>query len=235
MAATSPSRETTSWSTSFGCRTTASRRRLSNRATHSSKAFQPWSTPNGSGTWNITADISVLSSHESVDSMFNQQELQLLLGGVNSPIDVNDLRRNTVYGGSFSDDEPTIIAFWKVRTGWKRSIFFSNENVCLVSAGCREFQRRTTQSTAKIRHERRKASSSVRTLLCYILRTQTWVRSGFSGLVPKFSIRSAGEDENRLPTASTCANLLKVLFPFYTRLVELTPRRVVARHTVAAV
>jgi HECT-domain (ubiquitin-transferase) len=59
-------------------------------------------------------------SDDSVDRMFNQQELQLLLGGVNTPIDVSDLRRNTVYGGSFSDDEPTIAAFWKV---WKRPIF----------------------------------------------------------------------------------------------------------------
>lgn len=35
--------------------------------------------------------------------------------------------------------------------------------------------------------------------------------SGFSGLVPKFCIRDAGGDENRLPTSSTCVNLLKVL------------------------
>jgi ubiquitin-protein ligase E3 C len=49
--------------------------------------------------------------------MFNQQELQLLLGGANAPIDVNDLRQNTVYGGLFNDEEPTIVAFWKVRTG----------------------------------------------------------------------------------------------------------------------
>ncbi|KXS22341.1 HECT-domain-containing protein [Gonapodya prolifera JEL478] len=33
---------------------------------------------------------------------------------------------------------------------------------------------------------------------------------GFSELNPKFSIRSSGEDENRLPTASTCVNLLKL-------------------------
>lgn len=52
--------------------------------------------------------------------MFNQQELQILLGGANTPIDVNDLRRNTVYGGSFNDDEPTILAFWKVRTGQEK-------------------------------------------------------------------------------------------------------------------
>lgn len=46
--------------------------------------------------------------------MFNQQELQVLLGGVNTPIDINDLRQHTNYGGLYDDGEPTIVAFWKV-------------------------------------------------------------------------------------------------------------------------
>jgi ubiquitin-protein ligase E3 C len=33
----------------------------------------------------------------------------------------------------------------------------------------------------------------------------------FKELVPNFSIRDAGQDGQRLPTASTCVNLLKVL------------------------
>jgi hypothetical protein len=53
--------------------------------------------------------------------MFNQQELQLLLGGVNTPIDLEDLRRNTNYGGLYDDKEPTIIAFWRVRPQTERS------------------------------------------------------------------------------------------------------------------
>ena len=48
--------------------------------------------------------------------MFNQQELQVLLGGVNTPIDINDLRQNTNYGGLYDDQEPTIVAFWNVRS-----------------------------------------------------------------------------------------------------------------------
>ena len=48
------------------------------------------------------------------DRMFNQQELQILIGGVDTPIDLGDLRRNTNYGGLYHDDEPTIQAFWKV-------------------------------------------------------------------------------------------------------------------------
>lgn len=34
--------------------------------------------------------------------------------------------------------------------------------------------------------------------------------SGFKELMPQFSIREAGTDESRLPSASTCVNLLKV-------------------------
>ena len=46
--------------------------------------------------------------------MFNQQELQILLGGVNAPIDLDDLRNNTQYGGLYGDGEPTIQMFWRV-------------------------------------------------------------------------------------------------------------------------
>jgi ubiquitin-protein ligase E3 C len=46
--------------------------------------------------------------------MFNQQELQILLGGVNAPVDVQDLRVHTQYGGLYDNDEPTIQTFWKV-------------------------------------------------------------------------------------------------------------------------
>lgn len=49
-----------------------------------------------------------------VFSMFNQQELQMLLSGVNSPIDMEDLRQHTQYGGVYNDGDPTIQAFWKV-------------------------------------------------------------------------------------------------------------------------
>lgn len=46
--------------------------------------------------------------------MFNQQELQILLGGVNSPIDLDDLRTHAKYGGLYDDHEPTIQMFWRV-------------------------------------------------------------------------------------------------------------------------
>ncbi|TFY62017.1 hypothetical protein EVJ58_g4134, partial [Rhodofomes roseus] len=104
--------------------------------------------------------------------MFNQQELQILLGGVNAPIDLDDLRRNTNYGGLFDDHESTIQTFWRV-----------------VNAFDQEQRRKLL----------RFATSCSRPPLL-----------GFKELVPNFAIRDAGSDENRLPTASTCVNLLKL-------------------------
>ena len=46
--------------------------------------------------------------------MFNQQELQILLGGMNAPIDLEDLRAHTQYSGLYNDHERTIEIFWSV-------------------------------------------------------------------------------------------------------------------------
>jgi len=46
--------------------------------------------------------------------MFNQQEVQVLIGGANTPIDLQDLRQHTSYGGLYDDNEQTIQTFWKV-------------------------------------------------------------------------------------------------------------------------
>ena len=52
-------------------------------------------------------------------SMFNQSELQTLIGGAAADIDVQDLRRNTLYGGTYQigddgQEHPSIQLFWKV-------------------------------------------------------------------------------------------------------------------------
>lgn len=52
-------------------------------------------------------------------SMFNQAELQTLLGGANTGIDVQDLRRNTQYGGTYvigddGEEHPSVKLFWSV-------------------------------------------------------------------------------------------------------------------------
>ncbi|KAF8156534.1 hypothetical protein B0H34DRAFT_783018 [Crassisporium funariophilum] len=43
--------------------------------------------------------------------MFNQQEVQLLIGGVNTPIDIADLQQLANYGGLYDTHHPTIQIF----------------------------------------------------------------------------------------------------------------------------
>ncbi|OAR02634.1 hypothetical protein LLEC1_06954 [Akanthomyces lecanii] len=110
-------------------------------------------------------------------SMFNQSELQRLVGGDSSEINVDDLRRNTVYSGLYevgddNEEHPTIKMFWKVLRGFT------------------DTQRRD--------------------LLKYVSSTPRAPLLGFSQLRPLFSIRDAGADEERLPSTSTCVNLLKL-------------------------
>jgi len=110
-------------------------------------------------------------------SMFNQTELQTLIGGDSSQIDVDDLRRNTIYSGVYviGDDgleHPTVQLFWQVMKELDDS-------------------------------DRRK-------VLKYVTSTPRAPLLGFGQLNPRFSIRDAGGDEQRLPSTSTCINLLKL-------------------------
>lgn len=114
-------------------------------------------------------------------SMFNQSELQTLVSGEASPIDVEDLRRNTMYAGVYviGDDHqehPTIQHFWKVM------------------------------------HEMSPEERQM--VVRFVTSTPRAPLLGFSHLNPLFSIRDSSEDEERLPTTSTCVNLLKL--PRYT-------------------
>jgi ubiquitin-protein ligase E3 C len=115
-------------------------------------------------------------------SMFNQSELQRLVGGDSTPIDLDDLRRNTVYSGLYeigddNQEHDTIKLFWNVLEKFT------------------DAQRRD--------------------LLKYVSSTPRAPLLGFSQLNPKFSIRDGGHDENRLPSTSTCVNLLKL--PRYSK------------------
>ncbi|KAJ6561884.1 hypothetical protein B0H19DRAFT_1026705 [Mycena capillaripes] len=104
--------------------------------------------------------------------MFNQQELQILIGGTDSPVDLEDLQGNTQYGGIFDSNHATIISFWRVVHSFDQ--------------------------------EQRKA------LLRFVTSCSRPPLLGFKELVPNFAIRDAGSDELRLPTSSTCVNLLKL-------------------------
>ncbi|KAK4164563.1 hypothetical protein QBC43DRAFT_317740 [Cladorrhinum sp. PSN259] len=121
--------------------------------------------------------------------MFNQNELQRLVGGDDQPIDVEDLRKHTVYGGVYQigddgEEHSTIKLFWQVM------------------------------------HELE--DSERRDVLQFVTSTPRAPLLGFSQLYPQFSIRDNGQDQERLPSASTCVNLLKL--PRYTTAAVLKER-----------
>jgi ubiquitin-protein ligase E3 C len=66
----------------------------------------------------VPSSLCLLSAlvqiNSSWDRMFNQQEVQILIGGVNSLIDLDDLRRHTNYGGLYDDKAENIVDFWNV-------------------------------------------------------------------------------------------------------------------------
>ena len=110
-------------------------------------------------------------------SMFNQAELQTLVSGENADIDVEDLRRNTQYGGVYTigddnQEHPTVQLFWRVMHD------MNNE-------------------------ERQK-------VIRFVTSTPRAPLLGFSHLNPRFSIRDSSDDQERLPSTSTCVNLLKL-------------------------
>ncbi|KAL4810797.1 hypothetical protein BDV18DRAFT_2432 [Aspergillus unguis] len=110
-------------------------------------------------------------------SMFNQSELQTLVSGESGDIDVQDLRRNTLYGGVYTigddrEEHPTIKLFWKVMEE------MSSEERGMV--------------------------------IRFVTSTPRAPLLGFSHLNPRFSIRDSSEDQQRLPSTSTCVNLLKL-------------------------
>ncbi|KAG9127108.1 hypothetical protein FRC07_000668 [Ceratobasidium sp. 392] len=104
--------------------------------------------------------------------MFNQKELQMLIGGTPDPIDLDDLRENVVYGGLYDESHEVIRMFWKVVKDFNQD-------------------------------ERR-------ALLRFVTSCSRPPLLGFKELNPRFAIRDATSDDQRLPTSSTCVNLLKL-------------------------
>ncbi|KAG6825622.1 hypothetical protein H0H92_003037, partial [Tricholoma furcatifolium] len=108
--------------------------------------------------------------------MFNPQEIQTLISGPNTLMELEDLRRHTSYAGSYHDEDETVVMFWNVVNTFDQ--------------------------------QQRKA------LLTFVTSCGQPPLLGFRELNPNFSITDGGSDERRLPTASTCMNLLKL--PRYT-------------------
>ncbi|KAF8758370.1 HECT protein [Rhizoctonia solani] len=98
--------------------------------------------------------------------MFDQRELQMLIGGTPDAIDIDDLRANCVYGGLYDESHEVIETFWKV--------------------------------VNTMNQEERRA------LLRFVTSCSRPPLLGFKELNPRFAIRDATSDDQRLPTSSTC-------------------------------
>ncbi|KAF9162979.1 hypothetical protein DFQ26_003070 [Actinomortierella ambigua] len=103
--------------------------------------------------------------------MFNQQELQVMLGGAQTAIQLDDLKQNVVYS-NFAESDPTIQHFWSVVEDM--------------------------------------SEDDRRLLVKFVTSCARPPLLGFKELNPKMCIRNAGDAEDRLPTSSTCMNLLKL-------------------------
>ncbi|XP_021737799.1 E3 ubiquitin-protein ligase UPL7-like isoform X1 [Chenopodium quinoa] len=120
--------------------------------------------------------------------LFNASEFNQLLSGGNHDIDVDDLRKNTRYTGGYSEGSRTVKLFWEVLAG------FESKERCM--------------------------------LLKFVTSCSRAPLLGFKHLQPTFTIHKVacdvplwaafgGQDVERLPSASTCYNTLKL--PTYKR------------------
>lgn len=120
--------------------------------------------------------------------LFNASEFNQLLSGGNHDIDIDDLRKNTRYTGGYTEGSRTVKLFWEVFAN------FEPKERCL--------------------------------LLKFVTSCSRAPLLGFKYLQPTFTIHKVscdlpllatfgGQDVDRLPSASTCYNTLKL--PTYKR------------------
>lgn len=120
--------------------------------------------------------------------LFNASEFNQLLSGGNHDIDITDLRNHTRYTGGYTEGSRTVKLFWEVITG------FEPKERCM--------------------------------LLKFVTSCSRAPLLGFKHLQPTFTIHKVacdvplwatigGQDVERLPSASTCYNTLKL--PTYKR------------------
>lgn len=103
--------------------------------------------------------------------IFNQTELQELIKGSDSPIDIADLRAHTVLS-DYHEKDLTMTYLWET---------------------LESFDQPTRAQFLK-----------------FVTSCPSPPLLGFGQLNPRFCVRCSGDDEQRLPTSSTCVNLLKL-------------------------
>lgn len=104
-------------------------------------------------------------------NMFDPFEMQMLISGGQSDVNMADWKENVLYGG-FYDDDLTVVYFWQV------------------------VEEMSPQEKSL--------------LIKFVTSVSRAPLLGFGALSPKFGIRNSGRYPDRLPTASTCVNLLKL-------------------------
>ncbi|ODM98224.1 Ubiquitin-protein ligase E3C [Orchesella cincta] len=119
--------------------------------------------------------------------IFSWKEMQTLISGSDKPIDVQDWKANTNYGGGYGPTHKTIESFWEVVEHFDEA--------------------------------------HLRKLLKFVTSCSRPPLLGFKDLIPKFGISNAGVTD-RLPTAATCMNLLKL--PEFSDIETLRERLVYA-------
>ncbi|EGW30711.1 uncharacterized protein SPAPADRAFT_155857 [Spathaspora passalidarum NRRL Y-27907] len=113
--------------------------------------------------------FSIISSNWL--NMFDCFELQMLISGEPTDVNINDWKLNVEYGG-YLENDLTIKYFWQV----------------------------VEEMTKEQRFK----------LIKFVTSVGRVPLLGFGSLNPKFGLRNSGRDGDRLPTASTCVNLLKL-------------------------
>ncbi|RLV92016.1 putative E3 ubiquitin-protein ligase HUL5 [Spathaspora sp. JA1] len=104
-------------------------------------------------------------------NMFDCFELQMLISGEHTDVNIDDWKSSVEYGG-YLENDLTIKYFWQV------------------------VEEMTIQERFK--------------LMKFVTSVGRVPLLGFGSLNPKFGIRNSGSEINRLPTTSTCVNLLKL-------------------------
>ncbi|KAL0063149.1 ubiquitin-protein ligase (E3) [Marasmius tenuissimus] len=135
--------------------------------------------------------------------MFTPRELSNLISGVgggDAKVDIGDLRRWTRYGGLYSGFDGHDSQQQQQQQQQREGGFTGRD--------AQKQAEKTIEWFWTILHTF--GEEEKRGLLKFVTSCGRPPLLGFKELNPHFAIRDAGEDQDRLPTASTCVNLLKV-------------------------
>lgn len=129
--------------------------------------------------------------------MFNIHELQLLVSGDERKIDISDMRAHCVYSNGYAGGSPYMIAFWEVVNSFsitEQCQFLKFITGCsrLPLQGCRSLYPQLCVQKVPTTYDNDRTDAGL-------------------GLLP--------HSASRLPSASTCVNLLKL--PQYATVAEL--------------